>query len=1753
MQAVSIGEELEFELRAQIPVAQLRNFEVRDELPAGLSCAHAPMVDLDAPPYDAAGFVPGGQFTPTCTPTEVVWSFGDQTLTMTPGGSSRFDFPVHFIARVDNVLTNQDAAVLRNGGTSTITTVSYIDENMNSVVLSIDEAAVLVSEPELDLTKAFSVADVDAGDLPRVIVTLTNDGTAPAYNPRILEDLSAVKLSYAGDVQGAAPPSADLVSFGADRPLFTWAPGSSIAPGETLTFSFAVSVDLDAEPLELLANTIQADWTSLPGTTTALNPSGSIGPDGSATGMRIGALPNVGDPLNDYEDEASESVPVRSVLLTKTDLDLALLPEIGVHKPFEVEIALPEGTIRDVVLSDDLASGAVSYVLADTAAFDITYEFIGIATIAGAAPSEAAFTAVPADGDSGVVTWSIGTVVTLSEDDLVASAISPTIRIRYFARVNNDLVTDSGDTLQNGAQVTYPHGETGLPEIVTDDTAAIVAIEPDLTATKALSNVTAGKAVGDPPEFGDTLQYVVTIPNVGNSIAYDVNIVDTLPPELTFSSAFTPTATIDAVPVVGFVAAPTGAPAGPLLWGRGNSDGSLDLPAGSSLALTYQVEVTLAVPGGGMVDNEIFVDWTSLEAASPFERTGNGCPTITPPDDYCYGPAIASGTLPPIAPPDPLLKENTQATAAIGEAFVYRLTIPSSPYAFPQYDVRITDDLVGSAADLQLLSVARISGSGAWTPTNTGTPTAPVIEDTTLGIDIPAGEQIVLELTVVLEDTPTNTSGLPFTNTANFVYNWIDGDPASQRPGQAGTSPPMTIVGPDIVNVTKTGPAGMTLGVPGSFTLDLHNAGTGPAWNLRLVDQLPDEPTGGTCDSAPTVLSARIFESDGTPVSGVLVAGADYAITIRPAPDCELELAMLSATAAIGADQRLIVQYETTLDFDTQDGVSLTNVAGATEWFSADATNPGGALRRTFSRVLTNGTVLTLDHEDAHTVDTALPQLRFEKTVSNLTTGESPATSATPGDTLHYRLYVENLAAVAVSDFGIRDELDRLNAPPLFAAGSLANLIAPALADTSGTSATGGTSGTGLLDVAGLSLANLGDSLVVEFDITLTGVIANGSVVTNQSQLIVDGTPILDSDDPGVNGQAAPLVAGDEDPTTVPIVSAPAFRVQKSSTDLTGDPLILLAGETLRYTITLENIGTDHATDTILRDAIPVNTSYVAGSTTLNGSAVPDGAGGIAPLSTGIPIQAQGDPTPGSMRADGTLGNDVAMLTFDVVIDPGVVDGTVISNQAFVSAPLGGVVDQPSDDPDTPLPDDPTLDVVGNAPLLFAPKSVVIGVDNNANGVVDPLDILHYTITVYNNGAVPATLATLARHAGGCRSRQYDVGDGFTAIERPARGRARRRRLAARSGHRDCVLRPHASPAGRGRRHADPGPERRDRVRSPGRRRNPDRHSHLEPGHAGHRRAAEPVDRRRRQPGHRPRAHGRGGGCGPAALDHQAGDRGRRRRGPRRRTARVRGARDQRRDRRRPERRHQAQLRSGFGEPERPADRRRLRRLGADRRLLDDVRRAGARCVRGAALPGRHRARPADRHAHHQHGRRPLEHSAPERERERHDRCRRNARDWPTQRHGLARHRLRRHARRWRLRPPGLERRAAAQRRAGPDGTDRRRRPVDPGGRHTQRPERRSVRDPVQRAGGQQHQRGTRTRGLGLHERAAGDPRSHRDVRLEPAGPEPADRPQRRGLWGPRSRARHGCDRLVALRGYGHRAAQRVFRRSGPAGPGDAQ
>jgi large repetitive protein len=694
-----------------------------------------------------------------------------------------------------------------------------------------------------------------------------------------------------------------------------------------------------------------------------------------------------------------------------------------------------------------------------------------------------------------------------------------------------------------------------------------------------------------------------------------------------------------------------------------------------------------------------------------------------------------------------------QTTATIGVPFTYKLTIPVlfdpatgtvinySGSVNDLHSIKITDDLNATGADLSY-----VSHTVYWLDDGTPVPHTFSNVGGVLTFDnfpiVPSGRQFVIDITVVLNDTPTNVVGTQFINTAKWEFGrLIDGTFYQPLPGEWGITPPLTIAAPQLV-FTKSGPATMNLGQWGDFVLDVQNTGLTEAWDATIRDLLPDGPSGGMCDLTPAIQSAQVFAADGvTPVpgKGPLNLGSDYTLSYSAAPACRLDITMRTAAGTIGPNERLIIRYRTQLDSNTQNGIALTNIAGAIQWFNGNSGNPE---RVSYNRTLTDGTVGILDYQDAHTVTTLLTGYFFEKTVADLTSGANPAATATPGDTLRYTLRFRTTGQ-PLNDFRIYDEMDALNALPSFVPGSLTLVAYPAGADISATSGTGGSKGTGVLDIRNLNLPANSEA-VVQFDIKLATTLTNATVVSNQATIrLSNGTVFAQSDDPNVNGTANPDVSGDEDPTRVTIVSTPAFVVQKISTDMTGDPNVLLAGETLRYTITVKNVGNANAVNVVLRDLVPANTTYVAGSTTLNGVAVPDSAS-QSQLVNGMLIHSPADPTPGSMPADASSStNNVATITFEVVVNPNVVNGTVISNQGFVSAIDSGIVDYPSDDPATAIANDPTRDIVGSLPLLYAEKKVTLLVDLGSPGIVDPGDTLRYTITVQNSGAVPATGVTL--------------------------------------------------------------------------------------------------------------------------------------------------------------------------------------------------------------------------------------------------------------------------------------------------------------------------------------------------------------------------------------------------------------------------
>jgi len=182
--------------------------------------------------------------------------------------------------------------------------------------------------------------------------------------------------------------------------------------------------------------------------------------------------------------------------------------------------------------------------------------------------------------------------------------------------------------------------------------------------------------------------------------------------------------------------------------------------------------------------------------------------------------------------------------------------------------------------------------------------------------------------------------------------------------------------------------------------------------------------------------------------------------------------------------------------------------------------------------------------------------------------------------------------------------------------------------------------------------------------------------------------------------------------------TAPLIQPSKSVTPI--GPVA--AGTQLTYVINTPNSGTAATIGTTLQDSIPAGTTYVASSTTLNGAAVADLAGGVMPFTTPRLINSPA-------AAPGVIApSAAAVVQFKVIVNAGVTSS--IENVASV-------------DPDGPGGSIPPITPHTSNPVaqLAATKAAAIVTDIAPSGG-SPGDTIEYTIKIVNSGSGPATSAS---------------------------------------------------------------------------------------------------------------------------------------------------------------------------------------------------------------------------------------------------------------------------------------------------------------------------------------------------------------------------------------------------------------------------
>lgn len=134
----------------------------------------------------------------------------------------------------------------------------------------------------------------------------------------------------------------------------------------------------------------------------------------------------------------------------------------------------------------------------------------------------------------------------------------------------------------------------------------------------------------------------------------------------------------------------------------------------------------------------------------------------------------------------------------------------------------------------------------------------------------------------------------------------------------------------------------------------------------------------------------------------------------------------------------------------------------------------------------------------------------------------------------------------------------------------------------------------------------------------------------------------------------------------------PTLNSKLEATETVSPSGAVSPGTQLTYTITVNNTGNAVAVNSKIVDSIPANTTYVAGSTTLNGTTVAD-VSGVSPLVGGMNITS---PSSGSTTySPGVITtNSPVVVTFKVTVNnPFPSDVNQVANRAIVSYDSGYV------------------------------------------------------------------------------------------------------------------------------------------------------------------------------------------------------------------------------------------------------------------------------------------------------------------------------------------------------------------------------------------------------------------------------------------------------------------------------------------------
>ncbi len=639
-----------------------------------------------------------------------------------------------------------------------------------------------------------------------------------------------------------------------------------------------------------------------------------------------------------------------------TTLPLTVSP--GETVTFRLAFTIPTGDVEGLVLKDFVPSPLFDPT--DPTASGTPSSFIFDATPSDAAPAAGRAHLTTA---SSVVTPIITTngaedSLTFAFDRESNTASTPLFIELLFTltATNNPLANDL--LLVNVAYLTQNSSQSGIPVNQLSAVASLLTNEPKLLVRKFAQQVVSGtgsiSGSGANANFtnvapGATLRFTVEIENVGDYGAFDVNLVDVVPPgftavpsSMTFANCATLGSPIDTSTATQFSAE------------------SMDIPAGQTCTMQYELVMDATAPFGGVITNTATVRYASSV----------GGPLFSPESDTATATAISPSLTKTFVTGSSSDSATSGSNLRPGESAEFDVTITVPPGTAESFTIRERDVASGSTS------------SNFFESFTSGTITFPSIEsnpacgglfnfvgNTNVCFELnPNSTQTQSSATIhrVNLGDLTNSSGsnqsftfryratvragiTPGAYTNRADVEWVtknadaEGQVSQQKTSLVATAG-FTVVRPTLtLQKTSTSTPPLRFGQSAEYQVTLTNTGTAIAHDVaNIVDTLP------VGLGAAVFIDARL---NGSVVSGVTPSQNGQQLTIP--------VRNLSGQARLAVGDVYVVRYSAPLTSAvTGTTASLVNTVAVASY----ATGPiDGGPRETVTNIPPASTTLAVD------------------------------------------------------------------------------------------------------------------------------------------------------------------------------------------------------------------------------------------------------------------------------------------------------------------------------------------------------------------------------------------------------------------------------------------------------------------------------------------------------------------------------------------------------------------------------------------------------------------------------------------------------------------------------------------------------------------------------------------------------------------------------------------------------------------------